>query len=158
MRYETDKKNILQSERGIALITAILACALLLALALLVISISTKDLRTSTQTVAGKHSQTAAENAVYIAIQNFDPDDLASFTMDGTTSTGGKWNVNVVIPPGGLATLPVVLVGHSGEWSMDVYNAEVTGRTSRYGGNTETELIVGIGVLGPGASTTYNPS
>jgi len=150
MRY--NKKHLLQSERGIALITAVLACSLLMALALLILTISTKDLRTSTRTVAGKHAMTTAENAIHAAIQEFSPANPSSFNSTGITGNNGEWTYRVTIPPG-VPSFPTP--GYSGTWMTDVYDVTVTGTTNRYGGGTDAEITAGIGVMGPGGSTDY---
>ena len=147
------KKNILQSERGIAMITAVLACSLLMALALLIITIATKDLRVSTQTVAGKHAMTTAETAIYAAIQEFSPDHPSSFNSTGTTGNNGTWAFRVTTPTSGVTSFPAV--GYSGDWTVDVYDVEARGTTSRYGGGTDAEILAGIGIMGPGGSTDY---
>ena len=59
MRYNS--KKILSSEKGFILLTAILACVILLALAILIINLSTSDLRVSSKTVGEKKAMSAAE-------------------------------------------------------------------------------------------------
>jgi len=152
MRSHNNKKNILQSEEGIALITAVLACALLMALAFLIITISTKDLRVSTRTVAGKHAMNTAETAIHTAIQEFSPGNPSSFNNTGTTGNNGEWTYRVTVAAD-VPSFPTP--GHSGTWMTDVYDVTVTGTTSRYGGGTEAEITAGIGVMGPGGSTDY---
>jgi Tfp pilus assembly protein PilX len=144
MRLLSPEKNILRSERGIALITAVLACALLLALAILIITISTKDLRVSSQTVVGKHASTAAENALSDAIRNFDPGSTASFNSSGTTDAGGTWNYTVQSPPIGSGMTSYRPVGNS-NYTIDVYEVVVTGTT----GDATTNITAGIGVMIP---------
>ena len=61
------------SEKGFALIAAIMACLILLALGMLVISLSTQDLRVSTKIVGDKRSSAAAEDGIHSLPQTFDP-------------------------------------------------------------------------------------
>jgi len=146
------KKHLLQSERGIALITAVLACSLLMALALLIITIATKDLRVSTRTVAGKHAMTTAESAIHAAIQNFSPTTPSSFNGTGTTGNNGQWKYQVNLPTGVPSYTPT---GYSVGWTIDAYDVMATGKTSRYGGGAEAEITAGIGVLGLGGGPDY---
>ena len=148
-----NKKNILQSERGIALITAVLVCSLLMALAFLIIALTTKDLRVSIRTVAGKHATITAESAIHAAVQDFSPSNPSSFNATGTTGNNGTWTYQVRIPTSGMAS--ITPVGYSGDWTIDIYDITATGSTSRYGMGAEAEITVGIGVMGPGGGTNH---
>jgi len=66
------------SEQGIALVTAILACVILFALAMLVIYLSTGDLRVSAKVTGEKKAAIAAEAGLHSLIKNLDPQNLAA--------------------------------------------------------------------------------
>ena len=139
-----NKKHLLRSERGIALITAILACSLLMALALLIITMATKDLRVSTTTMVGRHSIATAENAIHEAIREFDPHKPSSFNATGTAANNSSWKYNVTVPASGLTSAPAVGFDAT-VFGVDVYDITVTGTT----GAAETEITAGIGILSP---------
>ena len=55
------RRRRLSSEKGFALVTAILACVILFALAMLILQLSTGDLRVSAKSVGDKKAMAAAE-------------------------------------------------------------------------------------------------
>jgi hypothetical protein len=70
----TTKKVLLAGEKGFALVAAIIACLILLAVGMLVIGLSTKDLRSSSLTVGGNKSLAAVESGTHRLVQDFNPD------------------------------------------------------------------------------------
>lgn len=64
----TIKKMALRNEKGFALIAAIIACCMLLALGLLVINMSTGDLRSSAITVGNKKALSAVESGIHALV------------------------------------------------------------------------------------------
>ena len=138
------KKHLLRSERGIALITAILATSLLLALALLIITMATKDLRVSTTTMVGRHSMTTAEQALQEAIREFSPTDSTSKNATGTAINNSSWTYEVTDPTSGLTTA-IPPYGFSSDWAVDVYDVTVTGSTK----DAETGIVAGMGFMRP---------
>jgi len=61
-----------RSQEGFALVTAILACVILMALAILVLNLSTDDLRVSRRSVGEKTALHAAETGIQVMLRNFD--------------------------------------------------------------------------------------
>jgi hypothetical protein len=68
----TIKKMILRNEKGFALIAAIIACCMLLAVGLLVINMSTGDLRSSVITVGNKKALAAVESGIHSLVMKND--------------------------------------------------------------------------------------
>jgi len=62
----------IQSQKGFALVTAILACVILMALAILVMNMSTNDLRVSGRNVGEKTALNAADTGTQVMLRNFD--------------------------------------------------------------------------------------
>lgn len=152
------KPDILSSQRGIALITAILACVILMALAILVLSLSTSDLRTSTSTIGEKKALNAAETGIHRAIQNFDPDPdtwdvsdpdciyMKKTNVDITNDASSFYNLSVPTRPSSkIYFLP--LAGYditSGkDWGLTNYEIIVTGQNDNY--DSEVTVTTGIG-------------
>ncbi len=146
--------GVISSARGFALVAAILACLILMALAILVISLSTGDLRTSATVVGDKKSLSAVESGIHKLSQNFDPSaTTANFGLGASTT----WqNVDATNDPGSqyrysaaaASTMPpLTLAGYSMEagqgWGMTRYNIIVEGQNTNY--NTRAQVDVGIG-------------
>jgi len=144
-----------ESEKGFVLIAAVLACLILLALAMLVIHLSTQDLRISARTVGEKKAMSAAETGIHRLIQNFDPLQLSASTVPNTNDTGEVDPVNApgdfytisapYLPTSGPAFLPLAGFSSGGgqSWGQRRYNVDVTGRNNTYG--TRADIGVGLG-------------
>lgn len=146
----TQPENIktVSSEGGFALIAALIACLILMALALLVISLSTGDLRTSSQVVGGKRAMLAAESGIQNLTQTFDPIGT-NFGLGSGFPT--QWyNVDTTNDPGAqyryfssVAIAPMPLAGYSTEWGMLRFNIVVEGKNTLY--NSQQQVAVGAG-------------
>jgi hypothetical protein len=148
MNTRPDHVKESSSEGGFALVAAIIACLILMALAMLVISLSTGDLRTTTSVVGGKRAMLATESGVQLMTQTFNPIG-ANFGLGGGFPT--QWfNVDTTNDPGSqyryfssVATTPMPLPGYSTEWGMLRFNIVVDGRNTLY--NSQQQVFVGAG-------------
>lgn len=158
-------KMIFNNEKGFALIAAIIACLILLAVGLLVINMSTGDLRSSSATVGNKKSLAATESGVHRLIQDFNPGSaLAYATTDcvanpdnpsynwQSISSGDSAGIDAntqyaVCAPTESGLPPLAIPGSAiDEWAMMRYNASVVGNNTSY--NSLTRVNIGIG-FGP---------
>jgi len=149
MNTRPDHVKESSSEGGFALVAAIIACLILMALAMLVISLSTGDLRTTSAVVGGKRALLAAESGVHNLTQAFDPGGVNFGLLS-------NWqNVNAANDPGSqyryissaASTLPPMpLPGYSVEagrgWGMTRFNIVVEGRNTTY----SSQMQIGVGV------------
>ena len=143
------------SEEGFALIAAIMACLVLLALGMLVISLSTQDIRISAKIVGDKRSLAAAEEGIHSLCQTFDPQNpvIAPVTI---TRADGVSNYTINYPAtfptiGPWIRLPGYDIGGGKVYGDKRYNISVTGRSIEY--NTRVTIGVGLG-YGPIDITT----
>jgi hypothetical protein len=128
-----------------------MACLILLALAMLVIQISTQDLRISARTVGEKKAMSAAETGIHQLIKDFDPQNLASsavsnVTVDAANAPGDFYSISApYLPASGPAFLPLTgySIGGGQSWGQRRYNVDVTGGNSSYG--TRADIGVGLG-------------
>jgi len=141
-----------KSEKGFALVAAILACLILLALAMLVIQLSTQDLRISARTVGEKKSMTAAETGIHNLIQNFDLQICLHLRLQApsplmpSNAPGDFYTIsNPYLPATGPAFLPLAgfSIGGGQSWGQRRYNVDVTGTNNTYG--TRADIGVGLG-------------
>ena len=149
------KKN---SEAGFALIAAIMACLILLALGMLVISLSTQDIRVSMKIVGEKRALVAAETGISSLSQTFNPQNpiLVPTTVaraDGVSSY--RTNYPATRPTVGPIMLPLTgySIGGGQSWGQSRYNMDVVGRNTEY--NTQVTIGVGVG-YGPVEMSTMS--
>jgi len=152
--------RIINSERGFALVAALIACTILMALAMLVISLSTGDLKTTSSVVGDKMALSAVESGIHNLTQNFDPAvtgfGIGSSWQDvSTTNNTGLQYRYTASAASDLAPLP--LAGYSMEagqgWELSRYNISVEGQSTSYGSKVQVDVGVGYGPVPKG--TTY---
>ena len=142
------KKN---SEEGFALIAAIMACLVLLALGMLVISLSTQDIRVSTKIVGEKRALAAIDTGISALSQVFDPQNPILVPQTTNRADGvSKYTFNYpsTRPTVGPIAIPLAgfSIGGGQRWGQSRYNLDVVGR---YLPNTEyysTQVTVGVGI------------
>ena len=146
-----NRPKIIASEKGIALVTAILACIILFALAMLVIHVSTGDLRVSAKSVGDKKAMSAAETGLHRMMQGFDPSNLAgsAVTNQQVDSTNDPNSVYTIGTPATPSTGPTYLpmsgysIGGGQSWGQRRYEVTITGRNTAY--NTQVQISTGVG-------------
>jgi Tfp pilus assembly protein PilX len=168
-------KRRLSSEKGFALITAIMACAILFALAMLILQLSTGDLRVSSRSVGDKKAITAAETGIQQLMPNFNPDSTTwttanNYTTNCTATTptyiwqtiasGADANTQYAICAPTLPTTGPAFFAMSGysigggqSWGQRRYAVNVAGRNTSY--NTRATINTGVG-FGPIESSTMS--
>jgi Tfp pilus assembly protein PilX len=137
-------------EGGFALIAAILACMVLLALGMLVIHLSTQDLRVSARLVGDKKALSAAEYGIHTMTQGFDPANLnasavANVQVDAANDPATKYTIGTpALPITGPEMIPLVgySIGGGQSWGQRRYDVSVTGMNTAYG----TQVGVGVGL------------
>jgi Tfp pilus assembly protein PilX len=147
-------KRRLSSEEGFALVTAIMACAILFALAMLIIHLSTGDLQVSSKNVGDKKAMTAAETGIHQMMQNFNPQNLAASAatnvqVDPSNDPASVYSISTpTLPTSGPAFLPMsgYSIGGGQSWGQRRYAVNVTGRNTSY--NTQADIGLGVG-FGP---------
>jgi type II secretory pathway pseudopilin PulG len=164
-------KNI-KSQRGFILLAAIIACAILAALGILVLSLSTGDLRTSAATLGEKRALGAVESGFHLLTQYFsiDPQYQSDCHLTGTQAWKSLYPYDPVNAPGAQYIIsgctpdhifpPVPPPGYSLDTAAGIgmgrYNLQLTGKDTTY----NSEISVGLGITGPpelggGALTPY---
>jgi Tfp pilus assembly protein PilX len=150
----------LSSEKGFALITAIMACVILFALAMLILNLSTGDLRVSARSVGDKKAMSTAEAGIHRLMQqmnqNFDPLNQGAFVATNIQVDPGNDPASVytirlpILPTPGPASFP--LAGYA-NYVQQRYNFDVTGTNNAY--NTRMEVGVAVGYIQPKSGSDY---
>ncbi len=158
--YKNIQKRILRlkdSEEGFALIAAIMACLILLALGMLVIALSTQDIRISAKVVGDKRSLAAAEEGIHSLSSTFDPQNplTAATTYNRADGKSSYTIYPPTTPSTGSLTIPLIGFSIAGgqQWGQRRYNINVDGTNSEY--NTQTRIGVGVGYGPIEISTMY---
>jgi hypothetical protein len=137
-------------EGGFALIAAILASMVLLALGMLVIHLSTQDLRVSARLVGDKKALSAVEHGIHAIVQDFNPGNpgasaTANVQVDAVNDPDTKYTIGTPAPPAtGPPSLPLAgySIGGGQQWGQDRYDVSVTGLNTAYG----TSVVVDVGL------------
>ena len=146
IRRALTKKN---SEAGFALIAAIMACLILLALGMLVISLSTQDIRVSSKIVGEKRALAAADTGISslsgVLPWSFDPQSATCCNAHTTSNRADGVSSYTINYPATRPTVGPILIkiaGYSDPWRMSRYNIDVVGTNTEY----STRANVGVGV------------
>lgn len=153
----TDRRSergpVLDSDRGFVLVAAVLACAVLMAVGVLALTMSGQDIRVSSRVVGDKKAFSACESGIHQLIINFDPTNLVGsagidLQVDPNNDQTSLYTiVTPTRPTTGPGMLP--LAGHSiggGQvWGQTRYDATVTGRNTNYGSSVQVSVGLGYG-------------
>ena len=149
-----DSTSCRRRKRGFALVTALIATIIILALGILVIQLSTQDLRSGAATVGEKKALSAADTGIHQLMRDFDPQATGGVSgfaatdvvVDATNAPGDQYTIGApASPTSGPAFLPMpgYSIGGGQTWGQKRFNVDVTGENIRY--DTEVQIGVGIG-------------
>jgi Tfp pilus assembly protein PilV len=137
-------------QRGFALVAALIAGLLLLAMGMLVIQISTQDLKSGASTVGGKKALAAVDTGIHNLLSNYDPAATSTtlfnqwYSIDGGADANSRYRIST---PAASRQAPVPLPGYSMEagqgWGMTRSDVRVDGQSTSY--NTSMAVDVGMG-------------
>ena len=148
------------SQNGFALIASILALMVLLAVGVLVFSVTNQDIRVSSRIVGEKKAFMSAEAGIHNLMQGFDPTSSTTLAASAKTDAsvdpndaGAKFSISVPAPPSSgppAVRLPGYNIAGQ-DYGLVRYLATVTGKNTAY--NSQVQIDVGVG-YGPVNLTT----
>jgi Tfp pilus assembly protein PilX len=149
------KRFICVNQKGFSLVTAILAILILMALGVLALTVSTQDIRISTNTVGEKKAASAAEAGIHQLIRTFDPQVLANslatnIVVNETSDPDSKYSIATPSrPTTGPEMLPMAgySIGGGQQWGQRRYTTSVTGVNTRYSSSVTINVGVGYGPI-----------
>lgn len=138
-----------------------MACLILFALTMLILNLSTSDLRVSSQSVGHKKAMIAAETGIHRMMQSFDPQNLASsaqtnIQVDAANDPASVYSISApTTPTHGPVFLPMTgySIGGGQTWGQRRFDVSITGRNTSYG--TTVTIGTGIGYGPVEISTMY---
>lgn len=151
----------LRSEKGFVLVVAVLGVAVLVALGILALTMSGRDVRISSRVVGEKKALSACESGIHGMMLSFDPANLAAsqvtdVQVDPSNDPASLYSVGAPFrPTGGPGMLPLVgySIGGGQTWGQTRFNVTVTGTNSNY--KSRVDVSLGLG-YGPIESTTVS--
>jgi len=165
-------KNI-KSQRGFILLVAIIACAILAALGVLVFTLSTGDLRTSAATLGEKRASAAVESGFHLLTLPFNPilkpPPSTYCNLDANyliyNNAWHRWApIDAVNAPGDQLYIsscahgrfgPITAGGTDLGRGYPVYDIEFSGRNTTY--NSAITVDVGVGYSPSGLPVDITP-
>jgi hypothetical protein len=154
--------NPLNSEKGFALVAAIMAMMVLTAVGLLAFALSTQDIRISSRLVGEKKAFSAVEAGTHRFVQSFNPVNLNASAVnnvqvDAANDPTSLYSVGVPQRgvPGRPATLPLpgFAIGGGQQWGQELFEVAMTGMNTRY--QTSLQMNTGAGYGPIEITTTY---
>jgi hypothetical protein len=149
------------SEKGFAIVAALLAMMVLTAVGLLAFTLSTQDIRVSSRLIGEKKAFSATEAGIHRFTINFDPAVLAAslvnnVQVDPANDANSLYSIGTPTRPlNGPGILPLIgyAIGGGQQWGQERFNDTVTGTNTRY--NSMVQVNVGAGFGPIEISTTY---
>lgn len=146
---------------GFALVAALLATMIIMALGVLALLISGRDILISGRVVSEKKAFTTAESGIHQLISNFNPENLsASATSTAVVPDSNNPSCTYTIstperPTTGPDFVPLAgySIGGGQQWGQTMYTAEVTAQDTATG--STARIAVGLG-YGPIEFTTMS--
>ncbi|MFB3925268.1 MAG: hypothetical protein ACE14T_04375 [Syntrophales bacterium] len=145
---------------GFALVAALLATLIIMAVGILALFLTTRDIRVSYRVVAEKKTMAAAETGIHQLMSSFDPENLAASARTNIQADPSDASFRYSIstptrPSGGPEIVPLAgySIGGGQQWGQTRFTAEVTGENTLTG--TKVPISIGLG-YGPIEFTTMS--
>ena len=151
----------INSQKGFALIAAIMAMMVLTAVGLLAFALSTQDIRISSRLVGEKKAFSATEAGIHRFTITFDPASLNASAVNNVQVDPGNDPTSLYTiglparPTSGPGSLPLAgyAIGGGQQWGQERFNNRVTGTNTRYNSLIQVDIGAGFGPVE--ISTTY---
>jgi hypothetical protein len=143
----------LNSQKGFALVAAILAILVLTAVGLLAFALSTQDLRISSRWVGEKKAFSAVEAGIHRFTLSFDPANLNASAVNNIQVDPGNdptslYTIGLPARPTtgpGSLPLPGYSIGGGQQWGQERFNNRVSGTNTRYNSFLQVDIGAGFG-------------
>ncbi len=151
----------INSQKGFALVAAIMAMMVLTAVGLLAFALSTQDIRISSRLVGEKKAFSAVEAGIHRFTLSFDPANLNGSAVNNVQVDPGNdptslYTIGLPTRPlsgPGSLPLPGYAIGGGQQWGQERFNNRVSGTNTRYNSFVQVDIGAGFGPIE--ISTTY---
>ncbi len=159
-KREWSGKDLLNSDRGFVLVLAVLGIALILAIGVLALTMSGRDVRISSRVVGEQKAFSACESGVHYVTTILDPSNFftspVTGQVDSTNDPASIYSIDPPVPPtSGPGMLPLAgySIGGGQVWGQTRYDVTVKGENTNY--KSQVQVSVGLG-YGPIETTTIS--
>jgi hypothetical protein len=143
------------SQKGFALVAAIMAMMVLTAVGLLAFAVSTQDIRISSRLVGEKKAFSAVEAGVHRFAITFDPGNMGATQVNNVPVDPGNdptslYSIGLPTRPAtgpGSLPLPGYAIGGGQQWGQERFNNRVTGINTRYQSLVQVDIGAGFGPI-----------
>jgi Tfp pilus assembly protein PilX len=149
-------RNREATEKGFALIAAIMALMVLTAVGLLAFSLSTQDIRTSGRLIGEKKAFSGVEAGVHLFTQTFDPANLNASVVavptmvNAATDPATRYTIGLPARPTsgpGSLPLPGYAIGGGQQWGQERFDNQVRGMNTNYNSLVQVNIGAGFGPI-----------
>jgi len=145
----------INSQKGFALVAAIMAMMVLTAVGLLAFALSTQDIRISSRLVGEKKAFSAVEAGIHRFTLTFDPASMSGspgpwVPVDTGNDPTSQYQIgNPTRPTSGPGSLPLpgYAIGGGQQWGQERFNNRVTGTNTRYNSLVQVDVGAGFGPI-----------
>ena len=136
--------------------TALMACAILFALAMLILQLSIGDLQVSSKNVGDKKAAIAAEAGIHQMMKDFEPATMLAdkvgitYQVNAAVDPKSRYTISSVgLPTSGPAALPLkgYSIGGGQQWGQRRYVGSVTGVNESYKSSVTIDVGIGYGPI-----------
>ncbi|MCD6152987.1 MAG: pilus assembly PilX N-terminal domain-containing protein [Syntrophobacterales bacterium] len=141
------------SEKGFVLVLAVLGIALILAIGVLALTMSGRDVRISSRVVGEQKAFSACESGVHYLTTILDPTNLFAVNnhqVDPSNDPASRFSIAMPsLPASGPAMLPLAgySIGGGQTWGQTRYDVTVTGENTNYNSRTQVDMSFGYGPI-----------
>jgi hypothetical protein len=144
-------------QRGFALVAALIASLLLLAMGMLVIQLSTQDLKSGASIVGGKKALAAVDTGIHRLLSTYDPAVASAilymnwYPVSSSVDPDTRYRIST---PAASRQAPIPLPGYSIEagqgWGLTCTSVTVEGQNTRYNADMMVDIGMGYGPVPTG--------
>jgi hypothetical protein len=142
------------SEKGFVLVMAVLGIALILAVGVLALTMSGRDVRISSRVVGEKKAFSACESGFHYVTTIFDPASLQAVPKyqvvdPANDPTSRFWSTTPALPTSGPGMLPLAgySIGGGQTWGQTRYDVTVNGENTSYNSRAQVDTSFGYGPI-----------
>ena len=153
-KREWSGKSLLNSDRGFVLVLAVLGVALILAIGILALTMSGRDITISSRVVGEQKAFSACESGVHHFTTTLDPADLSASVVDppqpvdSTNDPASIYEIDF-LPIDGPGMLPLAgySIGGGQTWGQTRYDVTVKGKNTNYKSQVQVDVGFGYGPI-----------
>ena len=153
-KKEWSGKGLLNSDRGFVLVLAVLGVAVILAIGILALTMSGRDIRISSRVVGEQKAFSACESGVHYVTTILDPTNFFTSPVTGqvdpSNDPASRYSIDPPVPPtSGPGMLPLAgySIGGGQTWGQTRYDVTVTGENTSYKSRAQVSVGLGYGPI-----------